>query len=93
MGKHYSSLPENLKDFIQNQHIFFVGSSPLSKDGHIHLSPKGLDSFRILNSCCVAYMDLVGSGNETASHIIENSRITIMFCSFDKVPNILRIYG
>ncbi|HOZ52543.1 MAG TPA: pyridoxamine 5'-phosphate oxidase family protein [Chitinophagaceae bacterium] len=93
MGKFTESILEHHKDFILQQKLFFVSSAPLSENGHINLSPKGLDSFRVLSSNQVAYMDIIGSGNETAAHINENGRITFMFCSFDKVPNILRLYG
>jgi len=93
MGKFYPSISEHHQQFILNQKIFFVGSAPLSGYGHINLSPKGTDSFRILNENKVAYMDIVGSGNETSAHILENGRITFMFCAFDGAPNILRLYG
>ncbi len=75
------------------QHIFFVGSAPLSADGHVNLSPKGLDCFQVLSENKVAYMDLISSGNETSAHTLENGRITFMFCSFVEVPLILRLYG
>lgn len=73
--------------------MFFVGTAPLSAAGHVNLSPKGLDSFRVLSPSRVAYLDLTGSGNETAAHLHENGRITFMFCSFGKAPMILRLYG
>ena len=73
--------------------FFFVSTAPLDAKGHINLSPKGLDSFRILSPTTVAYMDIVGSGNETSAHILENGRITFMFCAFGGPPNILRLYG
>jgi hypothetical protein len=93
MAKFYPQITEELKSFILKQHIFFVSSAPLSADGHVNLSPKGLDSFRILSSNRVAYMDLVSSGNETSAHTLENGRITFMFCAFDGPPNILRLFG
>ena len=93
MGKFYELITDAHKEFIEKQHMFFVATSPLSEDGRINLSPKGLDSFRILNDNKVAYMDLLSNGNETSAHILENGRITFMFCSFDKVPGILRLYG
>lgn len=93
MGKFHSSISPVHQDFIQNQHLFFVSTAPLSGEGHVNLSPKGLDCFRVLNSHQVAYMDLISSGNETSAHVLENGRITIMFCSFDKTPLILRLYG
>ena len=73
--------------------MFFVATAPVGAAGHINLSPKGLDSFRVLNATRVAYMDIVGSGNETSAHLLENGRITLMFCAFDGPPNILRLYG
>jgi hypothetical protein len=93
MGKFSDAINASHKDFIQNQHIFFVGTAPLSQDGRVNVSPKGLDCFRILGDNLVGYMDLISSGNETSAHTLENGRITFMFCSFEKTPNILRLYG
>ena len=93
MGKFHNSIKDEHKAFAQKQKMYFVSTSPLDKEGHINLSPKGLDSFRILSPTRVAYMDIVGSGNETSAHLLENGRITIMFCAFDGPPNILRFYG
>lgn len=73
--------------------MFFVATAPLSAEGRVNLSPKGLDCFRVLSEYKVAYMDLISSGNETSAHTLENGRITIMFCSFEGAPNILRLYG
>jgi hypothetical protein len=93
MGKFQSSIAPAHQNFIENQHIFFVSTAPLSGDGHINLSPKGLDCFKVLSPSRVAYMDLISSGNETSAHTLENGRITFMFCSFENNPNILRLYG
>ena len=93
MGKFFSSIQPRHREFIAAQHLFFVASAPLSGEGHVNLSPKGLDAFRVLDDNRVGYMDLISSGNETSAHLLENGRITFMFCSFDKVPNILRLYG
>ncbi len=93
MGKFYESLTPHLIEFIDKQHLFFVATAPLSPDGLINLSPKGLENFKVINPNCAAYMDFIGSGNETSAQPLENGRITVMFCSFDKVPNILRLYG
>jgi len=93
MAKFFESILPQHQAFIEKQKMFFVGSAPLSADGHVNVSPKGIDSFRILSDNRVAYMDIVGSGNETSAHLIDNGRITIMFCSFDGPPNILRLYG
>lgn len=93
MGKFYDSIKPAHREFIEKQHIFFVSTAPLSADGHVNLSPKGLDCFRVLGDNKVAYMDLISSGNETSAHTLENGRITFMFCSFEGSPNILRLYG
>jgi hypothetical protein len=93
MGKFSDTILDHHNDFINAQKMFFVSTAPLSADGHINLSPKGMDTFRVLLPSRVAYMDIVGSGNETSAHILENGRITIMFCAFDGPPNILRLYG
>jgi len=93
MAKVFDALTDELTVFIAQQQLFFVATAPLSKDGHINLSPKGLDSFRVLSSQKVAYLDLTGSGNETSAHLQENGRITFMFCAFQQPPLILRLYG
>jgi len=93
MAKVHEEITDELRAFIARQHVFFVASAPRRDEGRINLSPKGVDSFRVLSPTRVAYMDLVGSGNETAAHLLENGRITFMFCSFDGPPNILRLYG
>ncbi len=93
MGKFSESISNDHKDFIEKQHIFFVATAPLSMEGHVNVSPKGMDSFRVLSPNKVAYMDVVSSGNETSAHILENGRITFMFCSFEGSPNIMRLYG
>lgn len=91
MAKQFKQLEDKHIDFINNQHMFFVGTA--CKDGYVNVSPKGMDSFRIINKNQVAWLNLTGSGNETAAHILEQNRMTIMFCSFDKQPLILRLYG
>ena len=93
MGKFHTSIQDHHKEFIEHQKMFFVATAPQNLEGHINLSPKGLDSFRVLSPTRVAYMDIVGSGNETSAHLMENRRITFMFCAFDGPPNILRLYG
>src|SRR5262249_2031375 len=75
------------------QHVFFVASAPLDAGGHINLSPKGLDTFRILGPRTVAYLDLTGSGIETVAHVKENGRLVIMFCAFEGPPKIVRLHG
>jgi hypothetical protein len=93
MAKFFDTIESRHVEFIEKQHIFFVASAPLNASGHVNLSPKGIDSFRIFPNNRVAYMDITGSGNETSAHLIENGRITLMFCAFDGPPLILRLYG
>ncbi len=93
MAKLHYEITEAIQEFIARQHMFFVSSAPLGSEGHINLSPKGLDCFRVLSPHRVAYMDLISSGNETSAHLLQNERITLMFCAFDGPPNILRLYG
>lgn len=93
MGKVFDSISDSQQAFIAAQQMFFVASSPLSAEGHVNLSPKGLDCFRVLTPNRVAYLDLTGSGNETSAHLHENSRITLMFCAVAGSPMILRLYG
>lgn len=93
MAKVYDEITERLAAFIREQQVFFVASAPLSAEGHVNVSPKGLDCLRILSPLRVAYVDLTGSGNETSAHLRENGRITLMFCAFSGPPNILRLYG
>lgn len=91
MAKFYSQLDDRLCKFIGQQQLFFTATAPI--DGRINLSPKGIDTFRCLDFDRVGYLDLTGSGNETAAHLQQNGRMTIMFCSFTEKPLILRIYG
>jgi hypothetical protein len=87
----FEKLDDKLKAFIQQQHLYFVGTA--GAEGFVNVSPKGMDSFRILDDTTVAWLNLTGSGNETAAHVLENGRMTVMFCSFDKQPLIMRLYG
>lgn len=91
MAKFYPALDDNLKAFIAKQHLFFVATA--TQDGRINLSPKGLDSLRVPDDKRVAYLDLTGSGNETAAHLLADGRITLMFCAFEGDHLILRLYG
>ena len=93
MGKLYEAIDGRIQAFIEAQHMFFVATAPLGGGGHVNLSPKGLDTFRVLGPLEVAYLDYVGSGAETIAHLRENGRITIMFCAFEGPPNIVRLYG
>lgn len=93
MGKVFGSIHPELASWIKRQHLFFVGTAPLSAEGHVNLSPKGLDTFRILDPLTVAYLDLTGSGAETIAHLRENGRIVFMFCAFEGPPKIVRLHG
>jgi hypothetical protein len=93
MGRTFPEITDELRGFIERQPLFFVASAPLAADGRVNISPKGLDTFAVLSPTRVAYLDLTGSGNETAAHLLENGRITFMFCSFSGPPRILRLYG
>lgn len=93
MGKIYDKITDKQREWINHQKVYFVSTAPLAADGLVNVSPKGLDSFRILDDLTVAYLDLVGSGIETIANIQENQRITIMFTAFDGPPKILRLYG
>ncbi|MGZ8984171.1 MAG: pyridoxamine 5'-phosphate oxidase family protein [Methylotenera sp.] len=91
MGKHYEELSEKHTQFIAEQKIFFVGTT--TADSRVNVSPKGMDSLRILGKNRVAWLNVTGSGNETSAHIQLNHRMTIMFCAFEGSPLILRLYG
>jgi hypothetical protein len=94
VGKTYDRLDERLRGWIAAQHMFFVATAPSGPGGHVNLSPKGhADTFAILDGRTVAYLDLTGSGAETAAHLRDNGRITLMFCAFSGPPRILRLYG
>ncbi|HEA31057.1 hypothetical protein LCGC14_2501200 [marine sediment metagenome] len=91
MGKKLPALTEKLIEFIKQQHLFFVGTA--QAEGRVNISPKGLDSLHILNENELIWLNLTGSGNETAAHLLTENRMTVMCCSFDKNPLILRLYG
>lgn len=91
MAKSYDALNNKLINFIKEQKIFFVASA--AKAGNVNLSPKGYDSLRIIDHSLICYLDYPGSGNETANHMMEDGRLTIMFCSFTKNPLIMKIFG
>jgi hypothetical protein len=93
MGRLHDTLSAELKEWLGRQKVFFVATAPLASDGHVNCSPKGGDTFRILGDREVAYLDLTGSGIETAAHVQENGRIVIMFCAFAGPPKIIRLHG
>jgi hypothetical protein len=91
MAKFCTEITPTLREFIGEQQMFFVASAAAS--GHVNVSPKGMDTFRCLDERTVAYLDLTGSGSETAAHLRADGRMTIMFCAFAGKPLILRLYG
>ncbi len=91
MGQRYYELSEKHVEFIAQQKLFFVGTA--TSDSRVNISPKGMDSFRVINNNRVVWLNVTGSGNETAAHVQLNPRMTIMFCAFEGVPLILRLYG
>lgn len=93
MGKTYAAITPELLSWLTRQPVFFVATAPLSREGHVNCSPKGLDTFRVLTPTTVAYADLTGSGAETAAHLEENGRIVLMFCAFSGPPKIVRLHG
>jgi predicted pyridoxine 5'-phosphate oxidase superfamily flavin-nucleotide-binding protein len=93
MGRVEEVITDELAEFIAAQHVFFVATAPSGDGGHVNLSPKGFDTFAVLDPNTVAYLDLTGSGVETIAHLRDNGRITIMFCAFDGKPLIIRLYG
>ncbi len=94
MGRVYDGIDEHQRQWIASQDLFFVGSAPLSGEGHVNVSPKGpIGSLAVLDTHTVAYLDVVGSGAETIAHVRENGRIVIMLCAFDGPPRILRLHG
>jgi hypothetical protein len=94
MAKMYDTFDQKLRNFIEEQKVFFVATAPLTPDGHINVSPKGLaGTFAIIDDRTIAYLDLTGSGVETIAHLRENGRICIMFCAFEGRPRIVRVHG
>src|SRR5262245_17807918 len=91
MAASFSEISADLAAWMQEQPVFFVATAP--DEGHVNLSPKGYDTFRVLSPRRVAYLDLTGSGIETIAHLRENGRITVMFCAFSGNPRIARIHG
>lgn len=91
MAQQYSEMSDKIKQFIESQKIFFVGTA--TSDGRVNVSPKGMDSLLVLDKNRIAWLNVTGSGNETSAHVQENSRMTIMFAAFEANPMILRLYG
>ena len=93
MGSVYAEINDNLADWIKKQKMFFVATAPLAANGLLNCSPKGGDTFAVINGTTVAYLDLTGSGAETIAHLRENGRMVIMFCAFEGEPLIVRLHG
>lgn len=91
MGKVLTTIDDSLRSFLESQRMFFVATAPA--EGHLNLSPKGLDTFRVLDERTIAYLDFVGSGVETIAHLKENGRIVLLFCAFTGAPKIVRLHG
>ncbi|MDO8413801.1 MAG: pyridoxamine 5'-phosphate oxidase family protein [Gallionellaceae bacterium] len=91
MGKQYDALTEPLQAFIAAQKVFFVGTA--TADSRVNISPKGMDTLRVLSGNRVVWLNLTGSGNETSAHVQQDPRMTLMFCAFEGAPMILRLYG
>jgi hypothetical protein len=91
MGKQFASMTPAHRDFIARQHIFFAASATATS--RVNVSPRPTDALRVLDERTVAFLDLTGSGSETAAHLRADGRITLMFCALDEPPNILRLYG
>ncbi|WP_066223995.1 pyridoxamine 5'-phosphate oxidase family protein [Formosa haliotis] len=91
MGKKTNHISKRIQSFISKQNMFFVGTA--ADEGRVNISPKGMDSFRVINKNKIIWLNLTGSGNETAAHLLKHNRMTIMFCAFEGNPLILRLYG
>jgi hypothetical protein len=91
MGQQFEGLTARHREFVERSHMFFVGTA--ARDGRVNVSPKGLDSLRIVSDTRVVWLNGSGSGNETAAHLLDTPRMTLMLCSFDREPLILRMYG
>lgn len=94
MGTTHEAIDARLRAFVERQAVFFVATAPSGDDGHVNVSPKGLaDTFAVVDDHTVAYLDLTASGAETIAHLRQNGRITLMFCSFERTPNVVRLHG
>ncbi len=91
MGQKFTQLSDRLIRFIGEQQLFFVGTA--TQDSRVNISPKGMDSLRVMNASRIVWLNVTGSGNETAAHVSLNPRMTLMFAAFSGKPLILRVYG
>ena len=92
MATNYDKLSDRFIDFINAQKIFFVGTAP-SGDDDVHIAPKGYETLKIVDHTNLVYLDYYGSGNDTAKDLAGNNKITLMWCSFDREPLLLRAFG
>lgn len=93
MATRYADITPQMRGFIARQHMFFVATAPLG-EGRVNVSPKGYkDTFKVIDERTFAYLELFGSGIETKAHLGDNPRITVMFCSFERQSNIVRLFG
>ena len=94
MGKVHDAIDERVQAFIEEQHLFFVGTAPSGSGGHVNVSPKGgRGTLRVVDAHTLAYLDFIGSGAETIAHLRDNGRIVVMFCAFTGSPKIVRVHG
>ncbi len=94
MSKVYARIDGRIRAFLERQHVFFVATAPSGGDGHVNVSPKGIGgTFAVVDDHTVAYLDITASGAETIAHLRDNGRITLMFCSFEAAPTIVRLHG
>ena len=91
MAEKFDTLSDDLQTWVAKQPVFFVATA--ARDGRINLSPKGQDSLRVLNERELLWLNLTGSGNESAAHLLDSNRMTLMWCAFEGPPRILRVYG
>jgi hypothetical protein len=94
VAKTFEEIDDKLAGFIDAQKVFFVATAPGEQEGHVNLSPKGVDgTFTVIDRTTVAYLDIVGSGIETVAHLRHDGRIVVMFCAFEGPPRIVRLHG
>ena len=93
VGIKTDKLNKTFTDFIQQQSLFFVATATATEQGRVNVSPKGLDSLKVTSDSEIVWLSVTGSGNETAAHVIQNGRMTLMFCAFEGQHMILRVYG
>ena len=91
MGTQFTEISDKHREFIEAQQVYFVATA--ARDGRVNVSPKGLDSLRVVSANRIVWLNGTGSGNESAAHILDNPRMTVMFCAFEGKPSILRLYG